>query len=95
MKPNIVTLMAYMLILVMGATLTFAAQMNQNTAVAETKIEADANANASTSAEAATAFFPTTIWEFEPVVDGKQIVHDFLIQNKGTALLQVEKVKTG
>lgn len=32
--------------------------------------------------------------EFSPVVEGTQIVHDFIVQNKGKAPLIIEKVKT-
>jgi hypothetical protein len=42
-----------------------------------------------------TAFFPETAYEFSSVLDGSKVVHDFVIQNKGTATLKVEKVKTG
>ena len=41
------------------------------------------------------AFFPETTFEFTPVLDGSKVVHEFVIQNKGTATLKVEKVKTG
>ena len=44
---------------------------------------------------AATVFFPQTRYEFSPVLDGSRVVHDFVIQNKGTATLKVERVKTG
>ena len=44
---------------------------------------------------AATAFYPQTRYEFSPVLDGAKVVHDFVIQNKGTATLKVERVKTG
>lgn len=40
-------------------------------------------------------FFPETGYEFLPVLEGTKIVHDFVIQNKGTAELSVEQVKTG
>jgi hypothetical protein len=43
----------------------------------------------------ATAFFPETSYEFTPVLDGAKVVHEFVIQNTGTAMLKVEKVKTG
>jgi hypothetical protein len=43
----------------------------------------------------ASAFFPETRYEFTPVLDGAKVVHEFVIQNKGTAMLKVEKVKTG
>jgi hypothetical protein len=41
------------------------------------------------------AVFPETSYEFSGVLDGAKVVHVFVIQNKGTALLKVEKVKTG
>ena len=41
------------------------------------------------------AFFPQTHHEFSPVLEGTEVVHDFVIQNKGTATLNVERVKTG
>jgi hypothetical protein len=40
-------------------------------------------------------FLPETSFEFAPVLDGTKVVHDFIIQNKGTAELKVEQVKTG
>ena len=42
-----------------------------------------------------TAFFPETSYEFSPVLDGAKVVHEFVIQNKGTATLKVDRVKTG
>jgi hypothetical protein len=47
------------------------------------------------SEKIASAFLPVTKWEFTPVVDGKEVIHDFLIQNKGNAPLNISKVKTG
>lgn len=41
------------------------------------------------------AFLPVTKWEFEPVIDGHEVIHEFAIQNKGNAPLNVERVKTG
>jgi len=40
------------------------------------------------------AYLPSVKFEFEPVVEGKEVIHDFVIQNKGAALLQVQSVKT-
>lgn len=34
-------------------------------------------------------------YEFEPVLDGTLIVHDFVVLNKGSAALEIEKVETG
>ena len=42
-----------------------------------------------------TAFFPQTLYEFSPVLDGAKVVHEFIVQNKGTATLNIERVKTG
>jgi len=36
-----------------------------------------------------------TIYELESVVDGAEVVHDFVIQNKGEATLEIQKVITG
>ena len=35
------------------------------------------------------------IFKFEPVLDGEEVVHDFVIQNQGTAELKIKEVKTG
>ncbi len=34
-------------------------------------------------------------YKFVQVVEGSMVTHDFIIQNKGTAPLVIEKVKTG
>jgi hypothetical protein len=41
------------------------------------------------------AVFPQTSYQFSPVLDGAKVVHDFVIQNKGTTMLKVKRVKTG
>ncbi|MBC2695376.1 MAG: hypothetical protein HF982_08905 [Desulfobacteraceae bacterium] len=41
------------------------------------------------------AYLPVDKYEFEPIVEGNEINHQFIIQNKGTADLNIEKVKTG
>jgi hypothetical protein len=41
------------------------------------------------------AFFPQTLYEFSPVLDGTKVVHEFVVQNKGSATLNIERVKTG
>ncbi|RLC26474.1 MAG: hypothetical protein DRH21_02090 [Deltaproteobacteria bacterium] len=58
------------------------------------------NLNASIKAEEdvntyACAYLPADNYEFAPVVEGAEIDHRFIIQNKGTAPLNIEKVKTG
>jgi hypothetical protein len=44
---------------------------------------------------AASVFFPETQYEFSPVLEDSQVVHEFVIQNKGNATLQIQRVKTG
>ncbi len=34
-------------------------------------------------------------YEFEPVLDGAQVVHEFVVLNNGSAVLEIEKVETG
>ena len=58
------------------------------------------NLNASIKAEDnvntyPSACLPVDNYEFDPVVEGNEINHQFIIQNKGTAPLTIEKVKTG
>jgi hypothetical protein len=38
---------------------------------------------------------PEKQFTFQPVVDGTEIVHDFVIQNKGADELSILNVKTG
>ncbi len=38
---------------------------------------------------------PETQFTFQPVVEGTEVVHDFIIQNKGTDVLSILNVKTG
>jgi hypothetical protein len=40
------------------------------------------------------AYFPAASYEFTPVVEGQEVSHNFVIQNKGAALLEVQRVKT-
>lgn len=41
------------------------------------------------------AFLPAPSYTFETVLEGAVITHDFIIQNKGTSSLNIEKVKSG
>jgi hypothetical protein len=38
---------------------------------------------------------PESLYKFGPVLEGTEIIHDFIVQNKGTAPLKIEKVRTG
>ncbi len=41
------------------------------------------------------ASFPQRKFEFEPVIDGVKVVHDFVVLNRGAGPLLIENVKTG
>jgi len=41
------------------------------------------------------AVFPETEYPFEAVADGMEVQHDFIVQNSGTAELDIKEVKTG
>jgi hypothetical protein len=41
------------------------------------------------------AVFPDPEYPFEPVADGIEVRHDFIVQNTGTAELDIKEVKTG
>ncbi|MBW1849070.1 MAG: hypothetical protein JRJ27_18490 [Deltaproteobacteria bacterium] len=41
------------------------------------------------------AFIPENSYEFAPVVDGTQVIHDFIVLNKGDGDLEIQRVKTG
>lgn len=38
---------------------------------------------------------PESRYKFPTVLDGTEVTHDFIIQNKGDAPLVIEKVRTG
>lgn len=38
---------------------------------------------------------PESRFKFGPVLEGTEITHDFIVQNKGTSPLKIEKVRTG
>jgi hypothetical protein len=40
-------------------------------------------------------FFPEKAFEFAPVIDGVNVVHDFVVFNKGTLPLLIDNVRTG
>lgn len=41
------------------------------------------------------AFFPEPRYVFEQTLEGKELQHDFIIMNKGDAMLEVKKVNPG
>ena len=40
------------------------------------------------------AHLPALRYEFASVMEGRKVVHDFVVQNKGSAPLEIQKVKT-
>ena len=40
------------------------------------------------------AFLPQTTFNFQEVVEGTEVVHDFMILNKGTGPLNIQRVQT-
>ncbi len=43
----------------------------------------------------AKAVISNNAFEFAPVLDGAEVIHDFVIQNTGKATLEIEKIETG
>jgi len=42
-----------------------------------------------------TVLAPEPVYEFPPVLDGDEVVHDFIIQNKGQTEISIDRVRTG
>ena len=40
-------------------------------------------------------FFPENTYKFKNAVEGKELVHSFMVKNKGDAPLLIQKVRTG
>ena len=53
------------------------------------------NAEEKKPVQSPSAFIPQTQYLFTSVVEGVDIIHKFIIQNKGTSMLKIEKVRTG
>jgi hypothetical protein len=43
----------------------------------------------------AAVFFPEKTFEFQPVIDGTKVIHDFILMNHGSAPLVISDVRTG
>ncbi len=57
--------------------------------------DTEAQSKDSGAVKSASVFFPAPAFEFDSAIDGSDVVHDFVIMNKGTDILKVDKVKTG
>jgi hypothetical protein len=47
------------------------------------------------STEQPSAVFPESHFEFAPVPDGAEVLHDYIVRNQGAAPLDIVNVKTG
>ena len=47
------------------------------------------------SGDSPAVFFPEKIFEFAPVLEGVDVLHDFSVSNTGTAPLLINNVNTG
>lgn len=47
------------------------------------------------SAKGPQAFLPEPTHEFQPVVEGDQVVHEFILHNRGDETLQIIKIASG
>jgi len=41
------------------------------------------------------AVFPEPVYEFPLIVEGLKVSHTFIVQNKGTVELKIQRVRTG
>lgn len=41
------------------------------------------------------AFLPENVYEFAPIMEGLQVVHQFTVHNKGDEPLHILKIKSG
>ncbi len=41
------------------------------------------------------AYFPENSFTFEKILEGTDVIHDFVIKNNGNAPLAIEKVRSG
>ena len=48
-----------------------------------------------TAGRGPSAYLSERIYTFEPVPDGTEIVHDFVLRNNGDEALVIEKLKSG
>ena len=97
MKMKSISVIMVVSVVLLFTVGSYAGQYDSDQAVASESDQAAASGSdqATASEKIASAFLPVTNWEFNPVVDGKAVTHDFMIQNKGNAPLNISKVKTG
>ena len=85
----------HVLTLILAAAIALsagAAIAKSDQATAEDK---DTQATEAAKAETPNAVLPQPNFEFEPVVDGTEVTHNFPIKNTGKGGLAIKRVKTG
>ena len=66
------------------------------TLIAPTTVAADqGTANPPASPDQPAIEIPSPIHSFGETMEGGEVVHDFLVKNTGTGVLNIDKVKTG
>ena len=86
MRFRILAFTATIVMLLAAATFTCASEDKASTGQASSAVAA---------IEKPGVMLPELKYEFDPVVDGSQITHDFAIKNTGNGPLAITQVKTG
>jgi hypothetical protein len=55
---------------------------------------ASGSENPGTTETAPRAVFVENTWQFEPVIEGTEVIHDFSVKNRGRSPLEILNVKT-
>jgi len=50
---------------------------------------------ADSSTQGPKAYIAESVFEFNPVVEGTEIVHEFILKNRGDAPLEILKIESG
>lgn len=50
---------------------------------------------AAAAADLPAVVVPSPVYRFEPVIEGAEIVHEFVVRNTGSAPLEIQAVETG
>jgi hypothetical protein len=50
---------------------------------------------ADTTMQGPVALLPEDVFEFQPVLEGSEVVHEFVIRNMGDTLLEILKIESG
>ena len=86
MRFRMLAFTATIVMLLAAAAFTSASEDKDSTAQGPSAVEA---------IEKPGVMLPELKYEFDPVVDGTQVTHDFVINNTGDGMLAIAQVKTG